>query len=317
MVLRYEEIGERLKAFRLGSKLSTDEIAKRIDVSRSVLYRLERGELVKLETLEKLSDLLDVSLPTLLGVGTEYIPSAVTYWERLRQIELRANQIVVLSGPFSFLLASDNFQHAVAEVLRESVNYVGQMGSGNTASEIEQIISILDERRRNYKTRKPHLVNLVSGRDIERFLRSGLRQSDGELSSRGERRQVVLEETKRLASLVETEAIGLQFGLFTLPLPRFHMFRQPDKTVLSMSPFRLAEEPNTTIGVAMITSDPDALRFHEEEVSKIWADALKGASAAEYIRRLIQQVMRDAEEPRAQAGCRDRQETLAAGAKGN
>jgi transcriptional regulator with XRE-family HTH domain len=81
MVLRYEEIGERLKAFRLGSKLSTDEIAKRIDVSRSVLYRLERGELVKLETLEKLSDLLDVSLPTLLGVGTEYIPSAVTYWE--------------------------------------------------------------------------------------------------------------------------------------------------------------------------------------------------------------------------------------------
>jgi len=65
---RYDEIGQRLRAFRLASDLSADEISRRIGISRTALYRLERGELVKIETLEKLAGLLDVSIPTLLGV---------------------------------------------------------------------------------------------------------------------------------------------------------------------------------------------------------------------------------------------------------
>ena len=74
---RYDEIGQRLRAFRLASGLSADEIRKRIGISRTALYRFEKGELVKIETLEKLAELLDVSIPTLLGVGIEYLPSAV------------------------------------------------------------------------------------------------------------------------------------------------------------------------------------------------------------------------------------------------
>ena len=101
MALRFDDIGNRLKAFRLGSGLSAEDVAKRIGISRTALYRFEKGEVVKIDTLEKLAELLQVSLPTLLGVGVEYIASAVTYFERMRQIEETAEHIIVLAGPLS------------------------------------------------------------------------------------------------------------------------------------------------------------------------------------------------------------------------
>src|SRR5258707_1088665 len=121
MPIRFDDIGNRLKAFRLASGLSADEIASRLDISRTALYRFEKGELAKIETLEKLADLLGVSVPTLLGVGVEYVASAVAYFERMRQIEETSEHIIVLAGPISFLLASDGFEGALAEVLRESI----------------------------------------------------------------------------------------------------------------------------------------------------------------------------------------------------
>ena len=121
MPFRYDEIGNRLKAYRLGSGLSADEIANQLGISRTALYRFEKGELAKIETLESLAELLGVSIPTLLGVGIEYIPSAVTYFERMRQIEKTSEHIIVLSGPISFLLASDNFEMTLEEVLTENI----------------------------------------------------------------------------------------------------------------------------------------------------------------------------------------------------
>src|SRR4029079_13869100 len=103
MTCRYEEIGQRLKACRMGSGLGADEIARKIGISRTALYRFERCELTMMDTLAKFAELLGVSTATLLGVGIEYIPSAVSYFERMRQIEETAEQIVILSGPISFL----------------------------------------------------------------------------------------------------------------------------------------------------------------------------------------------------------------------
>ena len=102
MAVRFDDIGNRLKAFRLGSGLSADEIASRLGISRTALYRFEKGELAKIETLEKLAELLSVSVPTLLGVGVEYIASAVSYFERMRQIEETCEHIIVLAGPISY-----------------------------------------------------------------------------------------------------------------------------------------------------------------------------------------------------------------------
>src|ERR1017187_9640333 len=121
MAFRYDEIGNRLRAYRLGSGLSADEIAKQLGISRTALYRFEKGELAKIETLERLAELLGVSIPTLLGVGIEYIPSAVSYFERMRQIEETAEHIIVLAGPISYLLASDDFQNTLQDVLTENI----------------------------------------------------------------------------------------------------------------------------------------------------------------------------------------------------
>ena len=121
MAIRFDDIGNRLKAFRLGSGLGADEIATRLGISRTALYRFEKGELAKIETLEKLAELLGVSVPTLLGVGVEYIASAIAYFERMRQIEETSEHIIVLAGPISYLLASDAFDRALEDVLRESI----------------------------------------------------------------------------------------------------------------------------------------------------------------------------------------------------
>ena len=122
MTTRFDDIGDRLKAFRLGSGLGAEEVAARLGISRSALYRFEKGDLVKIETLERLSQLLDVSMPTLMGVGVEYIGSAVSFFERLRQIEEQSEHITVLAGSVSYLLASGKFDNILPEVLRESLS---------------------------------------------------------------------------------------------------------------------------------------------------------------------------------------------------
>src|SRR5215813_12537971 len=119
--MRFDDIGNRLKAFRLGSGLSAEEIAAKLGISRTALYRFEKGELAKIETLEKLAELLQVSVPTLLGVGVEYISSAISYFERMRQIEETAEHIIVLAGPISYVLASDGFDRTLEEMLRKNV----------------------------------------------------------------------------------------------------------------------------------------------------------------------------------------------------
>src|SRR2546429_7507949 len=119
MAIRFDDFGNRLKAFRLGSGLSAGEIASRLGISRTALYRFEKGELAKIETLEKLAELLGVSVPTLLGVGVEYIGSAVAYFERMRQIEETSEHIIVLAGPGSYLPAPRPLDPAPPEEARE------------------------------------------------------------------------------------------------------------------------------------------------------------------------------------------------------
>ena len=289
MAFRYDEIGERLKAFRLGSRLSADEIAKKIDISRTALYRLEKGELVKLETLEKLSELLGVSIPTMLGVGTEYIPSAVSYFERLRQLEARSNHIVVLAGPISFLLSSDRFHKSLDQVLRESISE-DVPDREEALADVTEIMKILEERKRTYHERKPNIVNLISALDIERFLRNGFvgRPFIPE-DIQHERRLLAQAEIEHFANVIEEESIGIQIGLFTRSLPHtgFQIFRQLDQKTLTISPFRLGEQPNIRVGVAMITSASEALVLHERVVNEMWRTALKGSAAAQYLRELI------------------------------
>ncbi|MSP94820.1 MAG: XRE family transcriptional regulator [Alphaproteobacteria bacterium] len=285
---RYDDIGHRLKAFRLGSGLSAEEVAKRIGISRTALYRFEKGEVVKIDTLEKLADLLAVSLPTLLGVGVEYIASAVTYFERMRQIEETAEHIIVLAGPLSYLLASDAFNATLGELLKESIPENIE-DRARAEAEVEEIIMVLRQRKENYRRRQPAIVNLIAASEITRFLINGLvGRLDLPEKVRRERRAIARAEVEHFARIMGDEPIGVQIGIVpeTLPHTGFQIFRQPDRQIVSLSPFRLGEEPNVRVGVAMITSAPEALALHHKAAEGMWHRALKGAAAAKFLRDL-------------------------------
>jgi transcriptional regulator with XRE-family HTH domain len=289
MTLRFDDIGNRLKAFRLGSGLSADEIASRLGISRTALYRFEKGEVAKIDTLEKLADLLDVSVPTLLGVGVEYVASAVSFFERLRQIEETTEHIVVLAGPVSFLLSSSAFSDTLEDVLVESIPDEEQ-DRNRALSQIAELMPILTQRREAYHKRQPGILNLISGAEIDRFLRNGLvGRLDLPDEILRERRAHARAEAEHLTQMMQDEPIGIQIGIVpgTLPHASFQIFRQPDRKVLALSPFRLGEQPNVLGGIAMITSAPEALTLHERTVQDMWQRALKGAAAAKFMRGLI------------------------------
>lgn len=289
MTFRYDEIGNRLKAYRLGSNLSADEIANQLGISRTALYRFEKGELAKIETLERLAELLGTSIPTLLGVGIEYIPSAVSYFERMRQIEETSDQLLVLSGPISVLLASDNFMLALEEVLTENVTK-NVANRERALSDIPKLMAILHARKEIYRKRRPTIVNLMSAMEIERFLHHGLIGRSGLPEATLEQRKILArEEIEHFVRLLENPPIGVQICIVTDTLPHtgFQIFRQPDRKILVLSPFRLGGEPNIRVGVAMITSAPDALAFHEASIDEMWGRALKGQAAATLVRHLL------------------------------
>ena len=289
MAIRFDDIGNRLRAFRLGSGLSADEVAKRIGISRTALYRFEKGELAKIDTLEKLAELLQVSIPTLLGVGVEYIASAVSYFERTRQIEETSEHIVVLAGPISYLLASDAFDETLATILRE--NIPDDLPERDAALEqAGDIMDVLFARKATFRQRRPGVVNLLSAAEMEAFLRNGLvGRLDLSGAEREKRRMLAIAEARHLAGMMADEPIGVQIGIVpdTLPHTGFQIFRQPDRKMLTVSPFRLGAQPNVRVGVAMITSAPEALSLHEKTVEDMWRRALKGSAAGEFMCNLI------------------------------
>jgi transcriptional regulator with XRE-family HTH domain len=290
MPVRFDDIGNRLKAFRLGSGLSADEIAARLGISRTALYRFEKGELAKIETLEKLAELLGVSIPTLLGVGVEYVASAVAYFERMRQIEGASDHIIVLAGPISYLLASDAFDRALEEVLRESVPPEAA-DRKRAVDQVEELMKVLHQRKQTYRRRQPGIVNLIAATEMERFLGNGLvGRLDLPGKTRSARRALARAEAEHFSALMAEDPIGVQIGIVpdTLPHASFQIFRQPDRQILALSPFRLGEEPNIRVGVAMITSAPEALELHQRMAKELWQRALKGPAAVKFMRELMQ-----------------------------
>ena len=279
------------ESFRLGSGLSADEIASRLGISRTALYRFEKGELAKIETLEKLAELLSVSVPTLLGVGVEYVASAVSYFERMRQIEETSEHIIVLAGPISYLLASDAFDHALGDILRESIPEA-LPGRKRALDQVDEITAVLRQRKEQLpaapaRDRQSHFRDRDGAFPRERPGRPArlCRRRSG-----AERRALARAEAEHFVALMEDEPIGVQIGIVpdTLPHASFQLFRQPDRQVLALSPFRLGEQPNIRVGVAMITSAPEALALHEKMAKDLWQRALKGAAAVELMRSLIE-----------------------------
>ena len=146
---------------------------------------------------------------------------------------------------------------------------------------------MLRQREDAYRRRRPGIVNLISAAEMQNFLRNGLvGRLDLPEKVRGERRALARTEAEHFIALMADEPIGVQIGIVpdTLPHASFQIFRQPDRQVLALSPFRLGEQPNIRVGVAMITSAPEALALHDKMAKDLWRRALQGAPAVRLMR---------------------------------
>ena len=287
--MRFTEIGQQLRAYRMETGLRAEEIAARLGVSRAALYRYEKGEVIKLDTIQRLAELLKISPLSLLGIGVEYYNRPAGYFERIRQIEETADQILLVHQPICYLTTSAAYDSALAEAFFEIADAAGTE-RGAMRSAAEQLIGLLAARKKTYQSRRPSIIAMVSASSITRFLEGGIAGALP-LSERLRRicRDVAAAEIENAAGLMETEPMGLQFGLLQSgePSTTFEILRARDRASLAVNPFPPDTAPNAQPGVAMVTSADDAVGAHQRVAEANWRDVLKGAAAAARLRELI------------------------------
>ena len=288
--MRFTEIGQQLRAYRLESGLRAEEIAARLGVSRAALYRYEKGEVIKLDTVKRLAELLKISPLSLLGIGVEYYNRPVGYFERIRQTEESADQVLQVFGPLCYLTTSDAYDAALSESCDAFVEATAADKSGLRAG-IEQVQGILAARKRMYSMRRPGIIAILSLSRIERLLEEGIAgtiQLPEKLRKRC--RQVATTEIEHIATMMESEPMGLQFGVLPSaePTSSFKILRSRDRATLAINPFREDGQPGAHTGVAMITGADEAVGSHQRVAEQMWRESLKGAAGAAQIRRLIQ-----------------------------
>ena len=288
-MMRFTEIGQQLRAYRLESGLRAEEIAARLGVSRAALYRYEKGEVIKLDTVNRLAEMLKISPLSLLGIGVEYYNRPIGFFERLRQVEETADQILQVSFPLAYLTSSDELDAIEADLFAEAAAEAGAERAAARAT-AEQVLSILAERKRMFRMRRPSIIAMLSSGAILRFLQQGVGQGMARSESLRQRaRAVARTEMENIANLMEAEPMGLQFGMLsgTEPSGQFQILRARDRAMLAINPFRTDTIPHLQAGVAMITGADEAVAAHQRVAEAMWREAIKGPAAAQELRGLL------------------------------
>ena len=287
--MRFNEIGQQLRAYRMESGLKAEEISARLGVSRAALYRYEKGEVIKLDTVNRLAELLKISPLTLLGIGVEYYAKPVGYAERLRQIEETSDQILQVFGPVCYLITSDQYDAMLAQMFEEHAESQGADRITARAA-AEQLMSVMISRKRMYASRKPSIIGILTVGSIQKLLAEGIAPAANVSPQlRQTAREVAAREIELVASLMESEPIGLQLGLMAHGEPNgpFTLLRSRERATLAINPFPSDAPPSQQSGVAMITSAEDAVAAHQRVSELSWREAVKGAAAAERVRALV------------------------------
>jgi transcriptional regulator with XRE-family HTH domain len=285
-MLSFGDVGSRLRTCRAAAKLSVDEVAAKLGVSRALLYRYEAGEIVKLSTLEKLARLYGTSATVLLGLGNEYLTNALDFFERLARLEEEVDHVTTAFGPIAFVLTTDTYDQALMNALSEP----GEDADAFSASEAQRLMRILKRRKEFFRARRPGFVNIVPVADIERYLDVGLSsRTEMPYADRATRRRAAAREIEHLAELVASPPMGVQVALTRRPVPTagFQILRIRERRVLVNSPFRIGQPLNLRYGVAMISEDEVALRLHETLAARLWETGLTGPKALDEIQKLL------------------------------
>ncbi len=286
--MRFEEIGQQLRAYRLESGLRAEEIAARLGVSRAALYRYEKGEVIKLDTIRRLAELLKISPLSLLGIGVEYFSRPVAFQERFRQLEEQADQVLQLGGAVCYPVTTDAMDGALAEAWTELAEISGERLAARTTA--DQMLGLLAARKRLHQARRPSIIALLTESALRRLLVDGVApgaaQSD---RCRARCRAAARTEAEALANWMETVPIGLQVGLITgqEPAGHFVVLRGRERAHVVGSPFPPDISPFASIGIATVTAADEAIGMYQRVAEAAWRDALKGSQAAERVRAMI------------------------------
>jgi transcriptional regulator with XRE-family HTH domain len=286
--MRFADIGQQLRAYRMESGLRAEEIAARLGVSRAALYRYEKGEVIKLDTIRRLAELLKISPLSLLGVGVEYFVRPVGFLERIRQVEEQADQVLLVGGAICFQTLTEAFEGALADAWAELADAAADRIQARAAA--DQALGLLASRRRLFQSRKPTIIGILGESQLRHFLQDGV-GAGLPLSerTRARCRAAAATEAEAMAELMEAVPIGIQLGLTAGPDPAssFMVLRGRDRAHVVSGPFPPDSAPHSSIGVAMITAADDAVAVHQRVAEMAWRDALKGASAAARVRELL------------------------------
>ena len=174
---------------------------------------MKKAQVIKLDTIQRLAELLKISPLSLLGIGVEYYSRPVGYFERIRQIEETADQILQVDGPFCYLTSTDAYDGALTAAFEEAAEQAGSERAGLRAN-AEQVLGIMAARKRMHALRKPGIIAMLPVTRMRQFLQDGVGGSIA-LSERTRRicRQVAASELQHIADMMEAEPMGLQFGL--------------------------------------------------------------------------------------------------------
>jgi transcriptional regulator with XRE-family HTH domain len=288
--MRFADIGQQLRAYRLESGLRAEEIAARLGVSRAALYRYEKGEVIKLDTIRRLAELLKISPLSLLGIGVDYFARPAAFLERLRQVEEEADQILLVGGAVCFQTLTDAFDGALAEAWTEAADAAPDRLQARAA--VDQALGLLASRRKLYQLRRPTIIGILSESALRRFVKEGVAAGLAVTErTRSRCRAAALAEAESIATLMESVPIGIQLGLAsgTEPGSPFMVLRGRERAHAVGSPFAPDAPPFGTLGVATITAADEAVGVHQRVAEAAWRDALKGAEAASRLRALIRE----------------------------
>ncbi|MER1968553.1 helix-turn-helix transcriptional regulator [Castellaniella sp. GW247-6E4] len=283
MASKLAEIGQRLHAYRIGAGLSANDVADRLSVSRATVYRLESHGIDRIGLLERVASLLGVSLETLLGVGVEYIASAVTYFERLRQLESGCARIFVAFAPVFSLLTSAEYDEALRASLMEQCT--GEIAGRPGPQIVGELMDILMRRKAAFQQAAPNVTVVLSAADIMQYARFGMAAADSSQTDQRAKRSVAARELEVLARHIAHPPIGIQIGILFEPLPStgFALIRRDGRQVVVTSPFRLAPPLNIQRGIAMISEAPEAVKLYSRLASDLWSGATTGADARDFV----------------------------------
>lgn len=286
--MRFNDIGEKLRAFRLQSGLRAEEIAARLGVSRAALYRYEKGDVVKIETVKRMAELLNIPYSSLLGAEYEYYTQHFTFQNAFESLLNDADSIIFAGNALCPLLLSRDTAAYINQLIttdHQSVMYEG----GKHWSQIRRPAGAPQGMLRAAGALKS--ITFICDRySIELFLTIGMNPNDYlNADIREIARIAARNEMIHLANIAKDSPMGIQIGVLASGRlsPPFCVIESRDVSRVCIAPFPPDTSREAPLGVATVTSAEKAVRVHREIAETAWSISLKGHDAARFIEEMI------------------------------